>query len=75
MTFCYFFSHPSQVDSQLASLDHNDPLELAAGYLTWLKAAPEPEDEVDFRPLLQVLASPDLSCCVEVAHFKTGMPI
>ena len=59
MTFCalcYFDSQPSQVDSQLASLDHNDPLELAAGYLTWLKAAPEPEDEVDFRPLLQVLA-------------------
>ena len=44
------------MDTQLASLDHNDPLELAAGYLTWLKAAPEPEDEVDFRPLLQVLA-------------------
>ena len=49
------------MDSQLASLDHNDPLELAAGYLTWLKAAPEPEDEVDFRPLLQVLARRDTS--------------
>jgi len=24
-----------------------------AGYLRWLNAAPEPDDEVDFRPLLQ----------------------
>jgi len=24
-----------------------------AGYLRWLNEAPEPDDEVDFRPLLQ----------------------
>ena len=58
------------MDTQLASLDHNDPLELAAGYLTWLKAAPEPEDEVDFRPLLQVLRT-----MVKTRHEKRELRI
>jgi len=37
---------------ELLNVDHNDPVELEAGYLEWLANAPEPEDEVDFRLLL-----------------------
>jgi len=38
--------------ADLRSVDTRDELEVAAGYLRWLDAAPEPDDEVDFRPLL-----------------------
>jgi len=38
--------------SDLRAVDTRDDLEVAAGYLRWLDNAPEPDDEVDFRPLL-----------------------
>jgi len=42
-----------EVGSMLKEIDTKDDLELMGGYLRWLNAAPEPDDEVDFRPLLQ----------------------
>lgn len=42
-----------EVEDMLKQIDTTDPLEVQAGYLKWLEAAPEPEDEVDFRPLLK----------------------
>merc|ERR1719341_490747 len=42
-----------EVVSMPKAIDLNDDLELLGGYLRWLDAAPEPDDEVDFRPLLQ----------------------
>jgi len=42
-----------EVGSMLKQIDTQDDLEVHAGYLRWLNEAPEPDDEVDFRPLLQ----------------------
>jgi len=42
-----------EVGSMLKQIDTKDDLEVLGGYLRWLNAAPEPDDEVDFRPLLQ----------------------
>merc|ERR1719341_1083152 len=42
-----------EVGNMLKEIDTKDDLELMGGYLRWLNAAPEPDDEVDFRPLLQ----------------------
>jgi hypothetical protein len=48
----HLYSVPFQVKDLLKNLDYSDPVELHAGYLKWLDNAPEPDDEVDFRPLL-----------------------
>merc|ERR1719209_2879372 len=52
----YFQFHSDadeEVGGMLRQIDTKDDLEVMAGYLRWLNAAPEPDDEVDFRPLLQ----------------------
>merc|ERR1712013_276220 len=50
---CKSILKPEEVGGMLRQIDTKDDLEVMAGYLRWLNAAPEPDDEVDFRPLLQ----------------------
>merc|ERR1719430_1662005 len=53
MDYFQFHTGNEEVVSMLKAIDTDDDLEVQGGYLRWLDAAPEPDDEVDFRPLLQ----------------------